>query len=53
VVVLEHATESLTAFDSASNEIRIITWLNQLIFKFLIISFCVVVLAVFTNGLLK
>jgi hypothetical protein len=53
VVVPQHATKSLTAFDPASNGISIILWLNQLIAEPLMISLAVVMLDVFTNGVLE
>ena len=53
VVVLEHATESFSAFDPASDGISIIDWLNQLIAQSLMVPFGVVMLHVFTHGVLQ
>ena len=53
VVELQHATESFTAFDPASDGIRFIDRLNQFIAESLMISFAVVMLDVFTNGVLE
>ena len=39
VVVLEHAPESLTAFDPSNDDSSIIDWLDQLIAESLMISF--------------
>ena len=50
MVVLEHATESLSALDSASEEMSILDWLNQLIAQSLMVSFGVVMLHVFPHG---
>ena len=44
VIELEHATESLPAFDPASDGISIIHWLNQVIAESLMVPFGVVVL---------
>ena len=52
-VVLEHSTESFTAFDFASNRTSITVRLNQLIAESLMIPLTVVMLDVFTNGLLE
>ena len=53
MVVLEHATESLSAFDPVSDGIRIIDCLNQLIAKSLMVPFGVEMLDVFTHGVLQ
>ena len=53
MVVLEHATESLSAFDPASDGIKIIDWLNQLIAKSLMVPFGMVVLHVFPHSVLQ
>ena len=53
MVVLEHATEPLSAFDPASDGIKIIDWLNQLIVQSLMVPFGVVMLHVFTHGVLQ
>ena len=46
MVILQHATKSLSAFDPASDGIKIIDWLNQLIAQSLMVPFGVVVLDV-------
>ena len=53
MVVLEHATESLSAFDPASDGIRTIDWLNQLIAQSLMVAFGMVMFDVFTYGVLQ
>ena len=53
VVVLEQTTKSFTAFDFASNRTSITVRLNQLIAESLMIPLTVVMLDVFTNGLLE
>ena len=53
MVVLQHATKTLSAFDSASNGISILGWLNQLIAQSLMVSFGVVMLDLFTHGVLQ
>ena len=53
MVVLEQTTKSFTAFDFASNRISITVRLNQLIAESLMIPLTVVILDVFTNGLLE
>ena len=53
MVVLEHATESLSAFDPARDGIKIIDWLNQFIAQSLMVPFGVVMLDVFTHGVLQ
>ena len=53
VVVLEHATKSRAAFDSGSDGFWIIDWLNHLIVQSLMVSFGVVMLDVFTHGVLQ
>jgi hypothetical protein len=53
VVVLQQATESLTAFDAASDGIRFIDRLDQFIAESLMVPFCVVMLDLFANGVLN
>jgi len=53
VVVLEQATEPFSAFDPASDGISIIDWINQLIDQSLMVAFGVVVIDVFTHGVLQ
>jgi hypothetical protein len=52
VVVLEYATETLIAFDLSSNSTDLIPGHDQLIAKSLMVPLGVVVLHVFTNGIL-
>ena len=53
MVVLEHATESFTAFDPASDGTRIIDRLDQFIAKSLMVPFGMIVLDEFTHGILQ
>ena len=53
MVGLEHATESLLAFDSVSDGIRIIDWLIQFMFQSPMVPFGVVMFNVFTHGVLQ
>ena len=53
MVELEHATKSLTAFDPASDGVTITGWLNQLIAESLMVPFGMIVLDVFTHGVLQ
>ena len=53
VVVLEYTTETLRAFDLSSNSTDLIPGLDQLIAKPPMVPLRVVVLHVFTNGILK
>ena len=53
MVVLEQTTKSFTAFDFASNRTSITVRLNQLIAESLMIPLAVVMLDVFTNGILE
>ena len=52
VVVLQHATESLTAFDFAITGSSIFARLNQLIAESLMVPFGMVMFDVFTKGVL-
>ncbi len=52
MVIVEHATESLTAFDLAHDDF-IIDRLNQFIAQSLMVSLLVIVLDVFTHGVLQ
>jgi len=53
VVVLQHATESLTALDPAGDDLSIILRLDEFIAEPLMIPLAVVMLDVFTNGVLE
>jgi hypothetical protein len=53
VVVLQHATEPFTAFDSAHDRTIILIRLDELVTETLMASLGVVVLNVFTNSILK
>jgi len=53
VVVLEHATEPLSAFDFSISGSCIIARLNQLIAQSLMVPFGVIMLDVFTHGVLQ
>ncbi|TWW10823.1 hypothetical protein E3A20_05920 [Planctomyces bekefii] len=53
MVVLQHAAESFSAFDPASDGVTITGWFNQLIAQSLMVSFGMVMLDVFTHGMLQ
>jgi hypothetical protein len=53
VVVLQHATKAITALDPASNRISIILRLDELVAEALMVSLAMIMLDVFTNGVLK
>ena len=53
MVVLERATKPFPAFDPASDDSSTMDWLDQLIAESLMIPLTVVMLDVFTNGLLE
>ena len=53
MVVLEQATESITTFYAASDGVTITGWFNQLIAQSLMVSFGMVMLDVFTHGMLQ
>ena len=53
VVVLQHATKPFMAFDFSGNDFSILAWLDELITKSLMIPFCMVVLDLFTHGVLQ
>ena len=53
VVVLQHATEPFTAFDSAHDRTFILVRLDELIAEALMITVAVVVPDVFTNCVLR
>ena len=53
MVVLEHATESFSALDLTSDGIDIIARIDEPVAEALVVSLAVVMLDVFTNGVLK
>ena len=53
VVVLEHATESFSALDFTSDGTNILIRLDEFIAEALMVSLAMIMLDVFTNGVLK
>jgi len=53
VVVLQHATESFAALDLTSDGTDIIARIDELVAEALMVSLAVVMLDVFTNGVLE
>ena len=53
MVVLEHATKPFSALDLSRNGIDIIARIDELVAEALMVSLAVVMLDVFTNGVLK
>ena len=53
MVELEHATESITAFDLAGDGSDSFLRLDKLIAQTLMVPFCMVVLDVFTHGVFQ
>ena len=53
MVVLQHATESFAALNLSRNGIDIIARIDEMVAQTLMVSLAVVMLDVFTNGVLE
>ncbi len=53
MVVLQHATEPFAALDLASDGTDSFLWIDEMVAQTLMVSLAVVMLDVFTNGVLE